>query len=205
MPTLLTENLTELAELIGELPGGDTPAAWFCSLEPEVLKAYQDFKDDHAAWRSRMQALAEVSGLTPSDPPESLVVTGLGNDFLIGLKPPHSLTRTPRWWRVDHQGNLVPRKRTKAERNSPVNQAFQAARRIPRAVDYFDDLPNAAWTTKAAYPVHVRKPARAVLVFLAVDPADTDPPFEPGPHWIRMKLSTFHQLRERSAAAKEIP
>jgi hypothetical protein len=204
MATLVTENLTELAELIGDLPQGDTPAAWFCSVEPEVLKAYQDFKDDHAAWVTRMKALYEVSGLTPSDPSDHPVVTELGSEYLIGLKPPQRLSRTPRWWRVDHQGNLVPRKRSKAEKNSPVNQAFQAARRIPRAVDYFDDLPNAAWTTKAAYPVHVRKPARAVLVFLAVDPADTDPPFEPGPHWIRMKMSTFHQLRERQSARDQV-
>jgi hypothetical protein len=204
MATLVTENLTELAELIGELPPGDIPAAWFCSVEPEVLKAYQDFKDDHAAWRTRMATLVEVSGLPPSDPPEALIVTGLGSEYLIGLKPTQSLTRTPRWWLVDHQGNLVPRKRSKAERYSAVNLAFQAARRIPRAVDYFDDLPNAAWTTKAAYPVHVRKPARAVLVFLAVNPADTDPPFEPGPHWIRMKMSTFHMLRERQDARDQV-
>jgi hypothetical protein len=200
----VTENIVELADVIGELPAGDTPAAWYASTEPEVLKAYQDFKDDHAAWRTRMATLVEVSGLPPSDPPETLIVTGLGSEYLIGLKPTQSLTRTPRWWRVDHQGNLVPRRRTMAEKNSAVNLAFQAARRIPRAVDYMDGLPNALWAFNVAYPVHIRKPARAVLVFLGYDPDRADPPFEVGEMWTRMKMSTFHMLLERQNARNQV-
>jgi hypothetical protein len=172
-------------------------------LEPEVLKAYQDFKDDHAAWLIRMKALYEVSGLTPSDPSDHPVVTELGNEWLTALVPPPGLKGVPRWWRVDHQGHLVPRKRTKAERNSPVNKAFQAARRIPRPVDYLPGLPNTLWLPHAAYPVHVRKPARAVLVFLGANPDEADPSFEVGEMWQRMKLSTFHMLRERAEAGRK--
>jgi len=199
----VTDTIKDLAEIIGPLPPGDMPAAWWYSTSPEVLRDYARFEVDHQTWRTRMTHLYAISGLkSPSDALDAIRISSQGNDYVLGLIAPPGLTRPPSGWRYDH-GLLVPRKRTTAERRSPVNRVFAQVRQIPRAADYLSGLPTALWTHDAAYPVHVRKPGAAVLAFVGVDPQKARPAFEPGRQWIRCKLSTFWLLRERQEAALE--
>lgn len=206
MSPLVEPSIKELAELIGPLPPGDTPAAWYYSTDPQVLAGYLDFERAHRQWRTRIADLVEISGISfgPSDAPERIRVGGLGGDYLIGLKPPQNLHRTPRWWRYDKTGYLVPRKKTREEKASEVNQAFAAVRKIPRAVDYLPGCPNTLWLPQAAFPVSARRPGRAVLVFVGADPLLADPPFELSAQYERLKMSTFHLLRERQAAENQV-
>jgi hypothetical protein len=55
-----------------------------------------------------------------------------------------------------------------------------------------------------AYPVEIRCPA-AVLAFVGHPIERACPPFDPDPAlWTRMKLSTWHLLRERQRAAMDL-
>ena len=75
---------------------------------------------------------------------------------------------------------------------------------MPRAIDYITGMPQTLVVAERAYAPQVRRPAQAVLVFLAAAPEAAAIPFEPDNHWGRMKLSTFHQLTERQRAAAQV-
>ena len=185
-------SIKDIAEVIGVLPAGDVPAAWFCSLNPEVLSAYAQYQSASAIWRARMDELTMLSEF-----PTTLKLSTLGGDSLLGLIPWEGMTTPPRWWRLDKEGLLVPRRRTRAEKASQVNTLWEQLRTIPRAVDFLPGLPNTLFIGNQAYAVHIRKPAQAVLVFLAADPDVAYPPFEVGPQWSRLKMSTWWALKER--------
>ena len=201
MQQLLPDHsLKSLAELVGTLPAGDVPTAWYLSTHPEVLDAYQKFQVDHKAWRDRFAELCECAGLTAG----KVKMSTYGGESLRGLydKP----TKDLRWWRLTKDGIWTPRKRTKAEKNSVIAQRFRAAAVIPCAVSYLPGMPHSLWLpgpemATTVYPVHVRKSGEAVVVFLGAEPEDaTEFPFEVGPQWSRMKLSTYHALKERQEA-----
>lgn len=196
-----------MARTIGKLPPGDLPASWFMSLHYDVIEAYKRFDKDAAAWRGRMAELAGIGGL-----PYKLRFATLGGDHLLGLIPPEEMTEAPRWWRIDKDRLLIPRKRTRAERNGEVNKLWAKVVDIPRAVDYLPGIPNTLWAPpeyegqpERAFAVHVRKPADAVLAFLAFDPDKASQPFAVDAQWTRMKLSTFHLLRERQGVPQPGP
>jgi len=206
MTISLTESLPELAEMIGPLPPGDTPAAWWMSTDAEVLAGYERFEADHKAWRSRIDKLWAISGFPrrprgSQSPAQRIRVSSLGDAYLVGFVPPANLGDPPRFWRLNKQNILVPRRYTLMEKNSEVNKLFQRCRQIPNAVAYVPGMPDTLWTYERAYPVHIRRPGAGVLAFVGYPPEGADPAFEPGPEWSRLKLSTWHLLRERQAAS----
>lgn len=203
MPTLLPDtSLKSLAEQLGPLPPGDVPAAWYASTHPEVLEKYEAWRQAHAAWRDRFAELCTVSGFDRA----KVRIAVLGEDAIEGLYVEGLSTHT--WWRKDKRGFWVPRKRTKAERSSEVLQRFQACRRVPSVLRYLPGLPHSLWIDHGlagtkVYPIKVRKPGQAVLAFLGADPDQArDFPFQVGPQWSRLKLSTYHMIRERQEAEK---
>lgn len=195
---LLTEtalperSLRYLSSVVGKLPPMLTPpAAWFFSMDKEVLAGHEKYEIDYKAWRDSLTELLELSEL---DPATTSYVASVGH--LVGLKPTLRLDGPPRWWRETKEGYLVPRKRTKAEKTSEVSQRFDKLHDIPRAVDYLKGMPSDLWTENAIYPVHVRKPGQAVLAFLGHDPDHANPPFIIGNQWSRLKLSMLYSLKE---------
>jgi hypothetical protein len=204
----LTDNLADLAEMIGPLPPGDTPAAWWYSIAPEVLAGWDAFQRDHKAWRNRMDKLYRISGLPKrtrhANRAESIRVSSLGDAYLVGLVPPRNMGAPPRWWRLNKQGILVPRRYTLMEKNSEVNKLFGRCREIPSAVRYVPGMPDTLWTYDKAYPVHLRRPGDAVLAFVGWPPAGASPEFTPDPSlWTELKLSTWHLLKERQLAGSQ--
>lgn len=196
---MIPDNLPELARLLGTLPPGDTPAAWWYADDPAVLGAYEEWEKDHAAWREKLEALCRTQ-LQLSAP--ELRIGGYGGDYLLGIYAPRTRT-VPRWWRATPEGYLVPRKRTRAEKKSGASLGFAELRKIPRAVDYLPGLPDTLWTPTQAYPVQVRRPGEAVLAFVGLDPSQASPAFDPSPAlWHRLKLSSYHLLRERQEASQ---
>lgn len=193
MTLTLPDNLPELYALIGSMPRGDTPAAWWACNAPEALEAWDRYTEDSRAWYATWNRLLKNAKL-----PENTRIRTYGSDTLTGLLPPPGAGRIPRGWRKTPHGYLVPRRRTREEKASEANTLFDRVRVIPRAVDYYDDVPTALWTTNPdkAYPVHMRKPATMVLVFVGHDPEQADPPFELGERWTRMTMSLFHLLLE---------
>jgi hypothetical protein len=109
--------------------------------------------------------------------------------------------------RAHRDGYWVPRKRTKAEKLSKASALFGKLNYVPTAVDYLPGMPSSLWTHDKVYPVHVRRNTvanaqAAVLAFVGADPDTAEPVFEVSEHWTRMKLSTFHLLREHQEARK---
>jgi hypothetical protein len=192
--------LAGMAQIIGKLPPGDIPAAWFMSMHYDVLNAYKRYEKDAAWWRDKYAALMGIGGM-----PYKLRFSTLGGDSLHGLIPPEDMKEPPRWWRIDKEGLLIPRKRTRAERDSEVNKIWDALHDIPRAVNYLPGIPKVLCTDNVIYPVHIRKPAQAVLAFVAYNPDKADPAFVVDGQWTKLKLSTFHLLRERQGVPEPGP
>ena len=203
MTLSLDNSLIDLAHTLGELPGGDTPAAWYASMTDEVLEAYDAYLADQRAWNDRYAELLAIGKL----PPDSQFVTEGAKGHLLSIVAPKDMGVPPRWWRRDSfrgAGTLVPRKRTTEERHGPVNALFTALRTVLRPIDYLPGLPQTLIVGDKAYAPQVRRPAAAVLVFLAADPLTATQPFEMGPQWAQMKLSLFHVLQERQRAARQV-
>lgn len=181
-------SLRYLSSVIGKLPTMDTtPAAWFFSMDTDVLAGYEEYRVAKKAWDDRMAELLELTGCTK-------YYAGTGH--LMGLAPPSLTAEPPRWWRATKKGHWVPRARTKAEKTSEASARFKAVHDIPWPVDYLLGIPKELWTENAVYPVHVRKPGQAVLVFLGGDPDKADPEFAVDNQWSRLKLSMLLALKE---------
>ena len=193
-------SLLDLAATIGELPGGDTPAAWYASMTDEVIAGYEEYRKAQRDWNERYIRLLEVGGL----PPACQFLTEGARGHLLGILAPKGLNTPPRWFKWQKGHVLVPRKRTTAERHSPVRDLFLSCTVIPRAIDYIPGMPRTLLVNGIAYAPQVRRPAQAVLVFLAAAPERATPPFEPDPNWARMKISAFHLLKERQSAAAAV-
>jgi hypothetical protein len=209
----LTASVSELAEVLGPLPPGDTPAAWWYSTSPKVVEAYQLWEKDHRSWRNRIAKLYKISGFP--HPYKSrkykrgneIRIAGIASDHLVGLYPPPGMGDPPRWWRLDRTGILVPRRYTVAEKNSEVSKLFKQCQQIPIPAKYCPGIPATLWIPSPtpggpthAFPVQLRRPGEAVLAFVGWPPAGATPPFEPDPElWEPLKLSTWHLLRERQS------
>lgn len=189
--------LKDLHLQIGQLPDGDVPAAWYVSMHPDVLKAYETYTQAVKKWNTDYAELLAKGSL----PPDTKYVTA-AKKGLIGLVAPKGMKTPPRWWRKDKTGWLVPRRRTRAEKASEVNRLFNECLEVPVATDYMVGIPDTVWTSFGAFPVAIRRPRKAVLAILGVNPAQADPPFEVSQHWSKMKISTWHLLRERQFAAQ---
>ena len=200
LPLSVDYGLYSLAEVIGTVPPGDTPAAWYASTDAEVIKGWLRFREDAQHWQDRLAELCALSGWDS----KGLRTARRGEHRLEGLYVDLKGEPVPRWWREAKGHYLVPRARTKAEKTSEVAHRFQALRNIPEAVDYLPDMPHSMWHEGRVYTPIVRRTAQAVLVFFFGDPDTATQPFEVGPQWARMKMSTFHLLRERQAAAQEV-
>ena len=188
------DSLHNLAVTLGNMPPGDIPACWFVSLDDQVLKDWDRYSDDYRTWRQLWDQLLEVAGL-PADTKRVSVL----HNTLKGLLPPAGV-KPPSGWRKTSEGYFVPRKRSRAEKASRANEVFAQLTHIPRAVDYMTGMPDAVWANGTAYPVQIRKPAKAVCAFLGVDPDAADVPFVVDGRWSRLKISTYLMLRERQQA-----
>jgi hypothetical protein len=194
MTASLTWDINDLARVIGEVPAGDAPAAWWLSLHPDVQKAYEAYRVQRQAWGDRLTELCQAHGLPPRP-----MMAGIDGGQLIGIIPDPGM-KPPQWWRVTKDNLLVPRKRTKAEKEGEVLRRWLDLNRVPTPVEYLPGMPNTVWgADQRAYSVHIRRSPRqgsAVLAFVGSDPDTAKPRFEPDGHWHRMKLSTFYELRE---------
>jgi hypothetical protein len=173
--------------LLGELPPGDTPAAWYMSTNVEVIAAYERAKEISRKWNDFYAEMLELNEL----PPNSKFVTHA--DHFVGIVPPPGVDST-RWLRSDREGRLIPRKKTTAEKNSRSNVLWDLLQEKPDIV--LPGMPQSLFAGDSIFKPNFRKPAEAVLAFLGVAPEKSSEPFETGAEWSRLKLSTFHQLRE---------
>lgn len=184
----------ELKLIIGEIPEGDIPAAWYFSTEDGVVGGYDAYIGANRNWNSAYKTLLEHAGL----PATTRFMTKAGK-YLEGLVPDGE--KLPKGFRKDKGGLWVPRKRTTAEKESRLLELWDICYAIPQPEAFIPGIPTAVYQDNRIVRVHFRKPAMAVLAFMAVDPDRATEPFEPGPAWSRLKMSTYHALREEQKAA----
>lgn len=173
--------------LLGELPPGDVPAAWYMSTNVDVIAAYEKTRDITRRWNDLYAEMLELNDL----PPRSQFITHAAH--FVGIVPPTGVTST-RWLRADREGKLIPKKKTKSEKESRSNLIWDLLQEKPDTV--LPGMPQTLFAGGSIFKPVFRKPAEAVLAFLAVSPEKATEPFEVGAEWSRMKLSTFHVLRE---------
>lgn len=198
LPPIPLDSIHDLAELLGPMPPGDVPAAWFISTDDEVLAAWDKYKEDSRAWFAGWDELLAISGLPKTT--RAQIEEGL----LVGLVPPPGAKRPGRWWRYTPTGLLVPRRRTRAEKASEVNALWARLEEIPEAINYLPGMPKVLFSGEKTYVPVARKPAAVVLVFLGYDPDKAAAPFVPTEAWYRLKISTYLTLVERQQAAENV-
>lgn len=192
--TIMPENsIKSLRAIIGQLPSGDIPAAWYSSTDPDVREGYDEFISANRDWNAVYKTMLTEAGLN-----ESIRFVTHANHYLAGLVPRVG-TQTPRLMRVDKNGLLVPRKRTRAEKESRVNELWEECFEMPDAEKFIPGIPHTIWQDNRILPVKFRKPAIAVLAFMTIAPEEATQPFEVSPQWSRMKISTYHLLKEAAA------
>lgn len=185
-------SLRYLSSVIGPLPPMSTPpAAWFMSLNQDVLDGYEQWKVAYKTWADNLTELMGLSGFIS----ENIYIGGIAKDILLGIFPPTPTTDPPRWWRTTKKGYWVPRKRTIAEKNSEVFQRFESLQVIPRETTYLPGLPDSIVVRPKVSFASICRPGQAVLAFYGADP-DQVQNFPIGSQWRRMKLSTFWSLKE---------
>lgn len=201
-------SIHSLAAVIGQLPTGDVPLAWYISTTDEVIKGWADYVGAKAEWNNDYARLLDITAL----PGDTKFITHAKGHFVgIYARREHAqITPVPtRWLRANREGYFVPRKRTKAEKESEVSRLFESLEHVPQATDFVPGMPDTLWSQSGMpYPVHMRRSSGnadpdygpAVCAFVGADPDCADPPFVVSEHWTRMKLSTFHLLRERQEA-----
>lgn len=147
----MTEYSTdELRELIGKVPTGAIPAAWWVTTDADQIAAYDRWRADFDAHRDRVDAYAKTLGLDGADDAymwsdgRSSVLTGFGVPTFMGFwnREHPQYQPIPAGWRIDKKENrLVPSRRTKADRESQANKDFAAMKRVPNVGSYMSGLP----------------------------------------------------------------
>lgn len=208
MPEERAKRPKALPEIIGPLPDTDgPPAAWYMTLDEECLTGYDNWQVDYKDWSDRVAELIQMSGLKMTT---CIRYGGIGRRTVEGFEALNPLDKPPRWWRTTKQGFWVPRKRTKAEREGEILARFDAIQGIPHPIDYIKGMPTALYIRgplpggRQVILPEVRKPGDAVLVLLAADPRNAVEPFEPDNRWTRLKLSTWHLIKEQQEAERAL-
>lgn len=191
MTTMPENSVKSLRAIIGQLPSGDIPAAWYSSTDPDVRAGYDEFIAANRDWNAIYKTMLTEAGLSHT----TKFVTH-ANHYLAGLVPKFANGEVPRLMRIDKNGRMVPRKRTVAEKESRVNELWDECFEMPDAEKFIPGIPHTIWQHNRILPVKFRKPAIAVLAFMAITPEEATEPFEVSPQWSRMKLSTYHLLKE---------
>lgn len=179
---------------LGQLPPGDVPGAWYMSVNKAVIQAFEEHRDRQRKWNDMYAEFLKLNEL----PPDTKYVSH--STHFVGAVPPAGVTST-QWLRADNEGKLIPRKKTKAEKESRSNQLWDELQELPDPV--IPGMPQTLITSQGTiFKPTFRKPAQAVLALLPVNPSGsvTDEKgnqiWRVGEEWSRLKLSTFHLLRE---------
>ncbi|WGH20792.1 hypothetical protein QLT00_gp09 [Gordonia phage Commandaria] len=208
----------QLEELIGIDSFPDfrgVPAAWWITIDDDQLAAWERYETDRNEWFTRAQKLVKSLGLD-----EGVMISSFGKRTdVVGIKPSEEMRRSewrgpslvPEGWRIDSKkGYLLPKRRTKADRDSQANKDFAAIVRVPDSAAYITGLPeylqldDGPGLSGHLYPFNVRKGEKCVMAFCAGDPdrAEKSRDHKIAEWWERQPLSTMHALRERKQARK---
>lgn len=204
------DELVDLTRL--KIPtGGGTPAAWWVATDPTQLNAYDEWQSDHRLRRDEIEKLAQSIGLGVET---AMITSWHDRTELTGFSAPNGMyyyaghpehVAVPNGWRLDRKRDVVvPSRRTKSDRESAINVAFNAVKNIPNVRAYVTGLPTEIYLDDrnfggTSYGMQYRRGAKCVMAFCNADP-DRSPDSRAQPVdeslWHRQKLSAFLLLRE---------
>lgn len=200
---------SELHELIGRVPSGGIPAAWWITTDAGQLAAYEQYQQDFDERRVKVEALANALGLTA----DKAMMSSWGNrSELTGFAAPHGMLiwdshpdhiPTPEGWRIDRKKDyLVPKRKSKADRESQANKDFAAIRTIPIVGAYLTGLPSEIWLPGAIYTIQYRRGDACIMAFSGADPDRSEDKLTIDTNiWHRQKLSALIAMRENATAS----
>ncbi|SIJ54574.1 hypothetical protein [Mycobacteroides abscessus] len=206
-------SLKKLKTLVGQMPSGSVPAAWWITTDPAQLKAYDQWRSDYTDARKKAVRLAKSLGLSADHIYatswfKTTEVTGFLPTREMQLWPGHPDHRpTPEGWRVDSKMNrLVPKRKTKADRESKANKDFAAIRKVPCVHAYLTGLPSEIYLDDrdfggTSYRTQYRRGDQCVFAVSGADPDRSPRTNEIDTSiWHRQKLSALIALREEATA-----
>ncbi|MES5383893.1 hypothetical protein ABVN64_30310 [Mycolicibacterium conceptionense] len=196
---------------------GGLPAAWWITTNPDLIAAFDRYRGDFESGREGVERLAQSIGLTADD---ALITTWGNISELTGFNAPTRMRYwsghpdhqpVPEGWRLDKKTDrLVPSRKTKADRESEVNKAFAAVKKIPNVRAYMKGLPTEIYLDDrdfggTIYGVNYRRGAECVWAYSGGDPdrqseSDRRHAVIDTSIWHRMKLSVLMALREEAQA-----
>lgn len=203
----------KLKELTGGVPDGSVPAAWWITTNPGQLEAYDRWAADYGDAHKKAVALAKSLGLTADD----IYATGWGKRTeLTGFRPTHAMTLwpghrdhqpVPEGWRIDPKlERLMPKRKTKADRESQANKDFAAIRAVPCVHAYLTGLPteifieDRAFGAGTVYRTQYLRGAQCVMAYSGGDPERSQHAIDIDESvWHRQKLSALIAMREDAA------
>lgn len=216
MPNLYYQQDIEYLIGLDRVPvKGPIPAAWWITVHPDQLDAYDRWKADYGIHFDKIDALAHTIGLTAnagrySSWAKTSTLTGFdppAGMYLYPSQPNH--TPVPQGWRLDRKADrLVPSRKTKADRESQVAKDFAAVRNIPNVRAYLAGLPTEIFLGDRGmgggtiYGVNYWRGQQCVAAYTGGDPDRCDDPLAIDTTiWYRQKLSTLVALREKATEA----
>lgn len=196
--------------------GHAVPAAWWITTDQTQQDAYDQWVTDYETHREKIETLAQTIGLHAEDAYYSAYA---GRASLTGFRAKAEWRRwpsekgyepVPTGWRIDSKkGHLVPSRKTKTDREGPVNTAWTAAQSIPHIGGYMTGMPTEIMLDDrdfggTSYSVQYRRGDNCVAAFSGGDP-DRQPERRMNdaidPIWQRQKLSILIALGEEQAEA----
>lgn len=211
-------SIDELRRMVGKVPTGAIPAAWWITTESEQIAAYDRWVVDYDDHRHKIESLAATIGLTAND---AFYMAYSDVSRLTGFAVPHGMNLwpsnkdhipVPAGWRIDKKTDrLVPSRKTKADRESQANKDFAAVAKIPNVSAYMTGLPNEIYVENrdmggTIYRTQYRRGDECVMAFSGGDPDRTperkrwDTTDVDANTWHRQRISVLVALREEQAA-----
>ncbi|MDN5745504.1 MAG: hypothetical protein L0H31_10335 [Nocardioidaceae bacterium] len=181
-----------VAERISSLPATISGVgAWWATDHPDRVSEYDQWVEAIDDWHDRADAFIASTGFGKDR------ARANGHAFL-GFAP-RTNEKLPKGWIEDSKIGIVrPSRRTKADRESVLNQQFDAVRSIPQLFERLSGIPETLWAPGKMYRTVVVKRDDVLVAILGASPESNidRQKFEADETWVRLPVSTFHLIQE---------
>ncbi|WAA19638.1 hypothetical protein SEA_DALILPOP_11 [Gordonia phage Dalilpop] len=189
-------------------------AAWWITASKTQLDHWSRYSARRNEWYDRCKVLLAEMGLD-----DGVMVSSFGKHTdVVGIQPSQEMRKAdwrgtegviPEGWRIDSKsGYLLPKRRTKKDRESKANKDFASIRKVPDSAAFVEGLPDIVSIDDRPdggghwYGFDIRAGEKCLMAFCGGDPDRSSEQRKPeiAPWWDRQKISVLAELRERKAA-----
>ncbi|WP_336792985.1 hypothetical protein [Gordonia malaquae] len=196
----------DLQSVVGPIPAGDVPAAWWITTAPVEIAAYDLYRLKYADYfDNRLKPLMDELGVDTARTwrsPRGTSLKGFSVPRGMGTWPSHPDYRpVPDGWRIDKQNNLlVPIRRTKADRDSAANRIMKDLHAVPSAERVMSGLARELHLPGHLYWPHYLRGTASIIAYVGGDPDRADVPYEVDESiWTRRTVAEWRELQEKAS------